>query len=368
MIKVLFDHEIFSEQLYGGISRYFANIAEEMNKGKTVKAKIALLYVKNYYVRKFWQPYNNFIGRKLLKADKKRYLINKRYSEKLLKKGAHDIYHATYYDTYALEYNRKPLVVTIHDMIHEDSPHMFANSNELIERKKAMMEAASSIIAISNYTKNRILHYYPEYSNKVTVVYHGLTPDIEIITQPSMSLPDNFLLFVGERGHYKSFEPFIKAVVPLLSADKNLKIIAAGGKTFNASEVALLSKLGISEQCIQLNATDHLLSHLYQNALVFVYPSTQEGFGLPILEAFKNSCSIACSNSSCLPEIAKNAASYFDTNDPVSILNAIQKIILNPAYANELKKQGKNRLREFSLEKCVSDTIAVYQNVLNKNP
>lgn len=367
MIKVLFDHEIFSEQLYGGISRYFANIAEQMNKGNVVKVNIAVLYTKNYYIRNFWQPYNNFIGRRLLKKDGRRYRKNKKYSEKLLQKGAHDIYHATYYDTYALAFNRKPLVITIHDMIHEDSPEMFTNSEKIIEQKRKMMDAASAIIAISNYTKERILFHHPEYATKITVVYHGISQCTKTISQPEISLPDRFLLFVGERGHYKSFEPFITAIASLLTTDKNLKVVAAGGKAFDEAELELFSKLGITEQCIQLKASDNLLSHLYREALVFIYPSTQEGFGLPLLEAFGNNCPVACSNSSCLPEIAGNAASYFDTNNLSSILMAIQKIISDPAYANELKKQGENRLKEFTLNKCVEETITVYRKALNRS-
>lgn len=366
MIKVLFDYEIFSAQLYGGISRYFANIAEEMNKGKIAKVKIAVLYVKNYYVRNFWQPYNNFIGRRLLKKDWKRYIKNKKYSEKLLQKGAHDIYHATYYDTYALEFNRKPMVITVHDMIHEDSPEMFTNSDIIIEQKRKMMDAASAIIAISNYTKDRILFHHPEYESKITVVYHGLSSSTKNISQPKISLPDKFLLFVGERGHYKSFSPFIAAITPLLIADKDLKVIAAGGKAFNEVELDFLSKLGVEEQCMQLNATDDLLSHLYQKAMVFVYPSTQEGFGLPLLEAFKNNCAIACSNSSCLPEIGGNAVAYFNTRNPDALLSTVEKIIFDLNYANELRAAGKERLKMFTMDNCVKNTIEVYQKIFTQ--
>ncbi len=365
MIKVLFDHEIFSEQMYGGISRYFANIAKEMNKGKTVRVKIGILYVKNYYVRNLWQPYNNFIGRKFLKKDTKRYAKNKKYSEKLLKSGSYDIYHATYYDTYALHYISKPLVLTIHDMIHEDSPHMFANSEKIIEQKKAMMDVASSIIAISNYTKERVLAHYPQHSKKITVVYHGLPLKTNAHTKIEVSLPNKFILFVGERTHYKSFTPFVSAIASLLLAEKNLNLIAAGGKDFTSEELDMFSMLGIKDQCLQLNVSDELLDYLYQRSLVFAYPSTQEGFGFPILEAFKNNCPVACSNSSCLPEIAGDAASFFDTNDPSSILSTIEKIISNPVYANELKEKGNTRLKEFTLEKCVAETVKVYQNLVS---
>ena len=365
MIKVLYDHEIFSEQLYGGISRYFANLAQEINKTDTVKISIAICYVKNYYVRDFKQPYNNLIGRWFLRKDAKRCRWNRKYSERRLGKSAFDIFHATYYDTYSLDYNNKPMVITIHDMIHEDSPQMFANSEKIIEQKRQMMHTASAIIAISNYTKSKIVNHYPEYESKISVVYHGLPNSDYTSTKLNASIPERFLLFVGERGNYKSFEPFVLAVVELLKADKNLKIVAAGAKPFSETELAFLSAYGIAGQCIQLHAGDELLAHLYQNAALFVYPSTQEGFGLPLLEAFKNNCAIACSDSSCLPEIGGEAVAYFNTYNSDSILSAVRKVLTDREYANELKLAGKQRLKIFTMQECVERTIKVYRKTLS---
>lgn len=367
MIKVLFDHQIFSEQRYGGISRYFANLASEMNKDKSLSVKIAVLYVKNYYIEHFKQPFNNRLGRWFLRKLNKRYKWNKEHSITLLKKGNYDIFHATYYDTYSLSYNRKPMVVTIHDMIYENSPEMFVDSEQVISQKKQMMEAAGVIIAISNFTLNQIVRIYPQYAAKTKVVYHGLPEETEAQIGSALSLPKRFILFVGSRGHYKNFEPMAKALAPLFNKQKDLELLCTGGGEFTGEEQSLLLKLGIDAQCRQLNATDEDLKFLYQHALAFVYPSSQEGFGLPMLEAFKNNCPIACSNTSCLPEIGGEAVAYFDPEQGSEILATVEKIIGDTDYANELREKGKERLKLFTMANCVANTVQVYKDLLKRN-
>lgn len=364
MIRILFDHEIFSEQRYGGISRYFANLASEMNKDRLLSVKIAVLYVKNYYISKTKQPLDNFWGRWFLRKPHKRYYWNKKYSKSLLKKGNYDIFHATYYDTYSLACNRKPLVVTVHDMIYENSPEMFADAREVISKKQQMMEAAGAIIAISNYTRNEILRIYPQYADKTHLVYHGL-PNEEQGTPASLDTPERFILFVGGRSHYKNFAPMATALAPLLNKDKNLELLCTGGGEFTTEEEELLEKFQLNRQCRQFNATDEELKLLYQRALVFVYPSSQEGFGLPMLEAFRNNCPIACSNASCLPEIGGDAASYFEPENAESLLNAVEKIINDTHYANQLRAKGQERLTHFTMQSCIENTVKVYRKLLH---
>jgi glycosyltransferase involved in cell wall biosynthesis len=364
MIKILFDHQIFSEQKYGGISRYFANLSNELNKTKLAKVKIAVLYTHNYYISKLKQPLNNIFGKWLLKKESKRYYWNKKYSKTLLKKANHDIFHATYYDSYSLKYNTKPLVVTIHDMIHEIHPEMFTNSEEIITQKKLMMESASAIIAISNHTKSEIIKIYPKFENKITVVYHGLPTDEKLSYLSTPSVNDEFILFVGERGNYKNFKILAESIAPLLIENNKLKLIAIGGGVFSSQEIGNLNKLLILNQCQQISATDSELKNFYQKAKLFVYPSAQEGFGLPMLEAFKNSCPIACSDSSCLPEIGGDAVQYFNCNDKASIRLSIEKILNNENYRLQLKTKGLERLKHFTMKRCVDETLKVYQSII----
>ena len=118
--------------------------------------------------------------------------------------------------------------------------------------------------------------------------------------------------------------------------------------------------LGINTQLIHCNASDQVLFSLYQHALVFVFPSLYEGFGIPIIEAFANNCPVCLSNTSCFPEVAGEAAIYFDPLDKDSIRTAISSVIYDPIKAEKLRKAGQIRIRQFSIEKMVRETCAIY--------
>ena len=155
-----------------------------------------------------------------------------------------------------------------------------------------------------------------------------------------------FYLWVKES--YKNFYLF-RSHVPLLHANKTLKVICTG-KAFTSEEIHLFQKYSIFNQLIAIQANDSMLYSLYQNALVFVFPSLYEGFGIPILEAFANNCPVCLSNTSCFPEIAQDAAQYFDPTDKISILDSIQKVISNKEKRNDLISKGKEKIKYFSIK------------------
>jgi glycosyltransferase involved in cell wall biosynthesis len=285
-LKILFDHQKFSLQRYGGISRYFANLNKGLNAQPGISSKIAALYSENEYVKN--EPFilNNSLGKKFLAGkSNKIYKWNRRYSRWSVRLGNYDIFHPTYYDPDFLKDIKKPYVVTVHDMVYELYPQNFSDAVEVIAKKKAIITQANAIIAISQYTKRDILRIFPELEPKIHVVHHGYILGDEK-SGAVIQTPQNFILFVGQRWHYKNFEGFIKAISPLLAQDANLNLVCAGGGKFTIEEEALLTQLKVNKQCIQLNVTDAELKQLYQKAQLFVYPSQQEGFGLPILEAF----------------------------------------------------------------------------------
>ena len=149
----------------------------------------------------------------------------------------------------------------------------------------------------------------------------------------------------------------------MLNREKDIKLICVG-PPFSSGEMEILSGLGISNQSIAINVDDNSLNDLYSGALVFVYPSLYEGFGMPILEAFANNCPVCLSNTSCFPEIAGNAGVYFDPYDQESILGAITKVIYDTAYAKEIRKEGQTRLADFSWKKTAKETLISYNKAI----
>ena len=114
---------------------------------------------------------------------------------------------------------------------------------------------------------------------------------------------------------------------------------------------------------IHISANDAQMASLYRHALCFVYPSLYEGFGIPILEAFYNNCPICLSNASCFPEVAADAALYFNPNDADSMYSTLKEVVASQALRKELTTKGTMRGKEFSIEKMVEQTCNVYRKL-----
>jgi glycosyltransferase involved in cell wall biosynthesis len=358
-MKILFDHQAFSNQTYGGISRYFANLNAGLNATPGIGSKLGLLFTHNAYINQNDLPlsgaFNGWVNKKS-RRDK----YNKWYCRHLLKQGNFDVFHPTYYNPYFLDYVNKPFVLTVHDMIHELFPHYFEKDDPSIIYKEKTILRANHIIAISETTKKDIQRFYNIPDDKITVIHHGYQMDAAA-AQPHLAKTEaKYLLFVGNRFSYKNFELFVKAVA-LLLLENSLKLICTGGGNFSDDEWQLISLLQLTNNIQQVSVTDNELANLYANAEAFIFPSIYEGFGLPVLEAFYNKCPVIMSNTSSLPEVGGNAAEYFDPLDKQSIVTAICSVINNNARQNELRTKGIERLKLFSLETCINNTINVYE-------
>jgi glycosyltransferase involved in cell wall biosynthesis len=282
-----------------------------------------------------------------------------------VRKGAFDIFHPTYYDPRCVASLRgKPFVITIHDMIHELFPGDFPNSS-VPEGKKQLAMKARRIIAISETTKRDIVRLYGIDDAKIDVIYHGNSLTLPADGPRPTCLPARYLLFVGNRGIYKNFRLCTEAFARLTPDDPLLSLVCVGGP-FSGPEVGLLQSLGIADKVKQMQVSDETLALAYQYALAFVFPSLYEGFGIPLLEAFSCECPVIASRASCFPEIAADAAEYFDPADTGSLLEAIKKVILVPGRAKELRELGRLRARSFTWEKTCLETLASYMRALGE--
>ncbi|MES2446443.1 MAG: glycosyltransferase family 1 protein [Bacteroidota bacterium] len=368
-MKILFDNQVFNNQQFGGISRYFAELMHGISNDPLHRLMPEKLYSTNFYLsdknllkNQFFFNYPTFRGKARINSflvDKQNKLITS-----LISKGDYDIFHPTYYDSKFLEnLHNKPFVLTVHDMIHElylDTEYNKIHSETL--NKQLLIPKASHIIAVSQNTKNDILKLYPEISpEKISVIHHGnsLRVNNNVI---QMELPEKYLLFVGQRDAYKNFNWMIDTLKDYLT-DTNISVICAGGSKFKLDEIEILNHLGLANKVIQIPIdADHTLAHLYQNAVCFVYPSKYEGFGIPILEAFACQCPVIISNSSCFPEIAGDAALYFNLEKPFELLENL-RIVQETEQRNVLIAKGNNQLKKFSWQKSVYQHLAVYNKL-----
>jgi glycosyltransferase involved in cell wall biosynthesis len=158
---------------------------------------------------------------------------------------------------------------------------------------------------------------------------------------------------------------FISAIAEILLKDENLYLVCAGGFNFNKTEKKIINSLNLTDKIIFTGIeSENKLITLYKKALCFVFPSLYEGFGFPILEAFQCCCPLICSNTSSFPEIAEDAAYYFDPYDIESIKDAVNKVLYDENLRRELCQKGYNQVEKFNWDKTVLQTKNVYKTAL----
>lgn len=370
-MKVLYDNQIFSFQRHGGISRYFVELFLGMKKAEAgIKIKLPYIYSDNHYIVKNKlamlnlspKEYNFIVKYPRLYDTLTR--ISYKYIKYNLEKGDYDIFHPTYYFSDFLRFlkHKKPLVLTVYDLIHEKFPKFF-EQNDPASNKSFLLRKANVIIAISENTKRDIIDIYniPEKKIKVVHLASSLSPEE---TEKINGIPKRYILYVGSRNGYKNFTLFLDSLINILLNDVSLKIICGGGGPFTKEEQEYFNKKEVSFKILQFNVTDKQLAYLYTNALLFIFPSLYEGFGIPALEAFSCGCPVILSNSGSLPEIGGNAAFYFIPGSKESLEEKIKELIYNETKIKELILKGYNRAREFSWDNTVKKTISIYKEIL----
>ncbi|UFH54471.1 glycosyltransferase family 1 protein [Spirosoma sp. KNUC1025] len=364
MTKVLIDHQKFSTQKYGGISRYFANIIQGIKRTDTITYQLGVLHAKNHYIQS--EPLlikGNLSDRVLNRNDRYDYQLNQLYCRRLLTKSDFDVFHPTYYDPYFIKELRKPLVITIHDMTYERMPEYFWNQDPLTHQKRLNIKRADAIITISNTTRKDLLSFFDVDPKKVSVIYHGIDVESPLQVQPVANLPNQYVLFVGDRSGYKNFYLFMNAFQQLAPRFPDLNVVLTGGGKLEIADREFLQRLGLSDRVRHINATDEQLNYLYQNAQLFVYPSLYEGFGLPILEAFKAQCPMLLSDTECFREVATDAAVYFKPTDIDDLIHKLETTLNDRELKAQLIKNGTKRLADFPLQKSIDQTLDVYKSL-----
>ncbi|MBR5813797.1 MAG: glycosyltransferase family 4 protein [Bacteroidaceae bacterium] len=362
MKKILYDNQMFTFQRFGGVTRYFADLMYNLPADEFV-ADIPMRYCENHYVTEtYGHKYKTINFPKNYRIKRRIYALANNYvSKRAIKHNDYDIFHPTYFSPYFLETvkeRQKPFVLTIHDMTFERYPQDVLIYDRTIPHKKLLIAEADHIIAVSENTKRDIVELLGTDPSKISVVHHGYRP----VAKAVAPLFDRYVLYVGERKGYKNFLPWLSAIRPIFNLDPGLKIVCTGSP-FTHAEQKLLARWNIADRLVHISANDAQMASLYRHALCFVFPSQYEGFGIPILEAFHNNCPVCLSNASCFPEVAGDAAMFFNPGDAQSMHDTLKEVLASSTLREELRRKGSLRSKEFSLERMVEQTCDVYRKL-----
>ncbi len=262
-----------------------------------------------------------------------------------------------------------PALATFHDlfvMTAEYSTPEFRERFAALARETA--ERADFVVAVSEFTAGQVTELLGVPPDRVTVVSHGVEPAPAITDARKdallarLGVARPFLLNVGAVQKRKNIARIVKAFETI---DADLDMVFAGPDGYGASEIA--ARIAASPARTRIHRTGFVgpdaRAALYAGAEALVFASLDEGFGLPVIEAFAAGLPVVASNSSALPEVAGDAALLVDPLDAEAIAAAMQRIVHDSRLRNSLRSKGTARARQFTWERAARETQAVYDRL-----
>lgn len=367
-MRIAYDFQIFGEHQYGGVSRYFFELAQAVAQQPTTEVGIVCpLYVNEYLAAS--DKSLKVIGRRapvFPRTGRFYRAINRLLASSKLAKLHPDLVHETYYSEKSFAPHGSKVALTVFDMIHERCAETFSPKDRTAAIKSIAVERADHIFCISEYTKRDLVEILNVPEHKITVTYLAVSPlPAPNISALSLLGGGPFILHVGGRQGYKNFSALVRAYGSSAWLRKNFRIVCFGSGVLTEIERALILELGISEGAIlQIGGGDDVLAALYKNAAAFVYPSCYEGFGIPPLEAMSQGCPVICSRATSIPEVVGDAGAYFDPLDVDSIRDALETVLHSQSIRDSLILAGHQRSKFFSWARCASETLAAYRELV----
>ena len=257
-------------------------------------------------------------------------------------------------------------VITYHDVNALDG---YANPKYRVLRKLSVppsLNVADKVITVSEFSKSRILEHHDIDPNDIKVIYNGID-SIYLDDSPGqyVDVPDDYILFTGSLNPRKNIQGVIDGFRQFNEENKskyNLVFIGPGNKNIFGSV-----DIDENENIYHLGflSKDELKS-VYRNALVFLFPSFYEGFGLPPLEAMACGTPVIASNVTALPEVLGNSAELVTPHEPDEISASLTKIISNECYREMLIERGLQQANQYTWDRSVSEIVELLEDVGGK--
>ena len=258
-------------------------------------------------------------------------------------------------------------VVTIHDLafLHYPELERWLYRWLLPLRIRAAARRARAVITVSRSTACDLVRLEPRLAGQVHIVPHGYerTSGADDARALPAEVPDRYVLYLSSVHPKKNVGRLIDAFVSLKRDLPHLpqQLVLAGQAGWNSE--AILAQIAAHSDIVTYlgYVDDSTRSALYQHADLYVLPSLTEGFGLGVLEAFDAGTPVAVSRAMSLPEVAGDAAVYFDPLDIKDIAAAMGSVLTDEALRTQLISSGTARLADFSWERCARQTLEVLE-------
>lgn len=283
--------------------------------------------------------------------------------------------------------NRTRILLTIHDMIASlHARDVFENKK--LERfwklKHALaIRQADRILTVSQHSKRQIMEGYSVPDSKVSVVPEGpgsVFRKVEMgqeivrtLRRFEIKTDAPYLLYAGGISPHKNLRRLVDAFSVLLKSHASLQLVLVGDYESDSfySDYPFLSnqvrELGVQDRVIFTGfVDDEELVHLYNAARVFVFPSLQEGFGLPAVEAMACGTPVVASREGSLPEIVGDSGYYFDPCSTDDLVASVSQVLGDPALQEQMRLKGLERVKQFEWDRASKVTLTIFREMYRK--
>jgi glycosyltransferase involved in cell wall biosynthesis len=368
-MRILYDHQAFSLQSYGGITRVFSEIIRFLNQQAEISTNIFLGYSNT---EANFHDIVSSPGRVLHfgRSPFRQGLVNYALNEALMflyapRFGEFDIYHNTLYRfSPCVRSTRR--VATHHDCVQEQFPKLFPDHARIMRSKRRMFREADLVLCVSEASRKDLFHFYDVDPNRAVVVHNGVSR-LDRISGGEAALrahvTGEYLLYVGARYAYKNFDGLLRAYAESNAADR-YELLVIGGGAATAAETNLIEKLQLRGRVKFVpHASPSLLAEAYALAALLIYPSLYEGFGMPPLEAASLGCPSLVASNPATREVCQDSTFYFDATSSSDFSKMLCVALSNNEERKRLVERGKALLQMYTWENCGKKTLDAYKRL-----
>ncbi|UUC46280.1 glycosyltransferase family 4 protein [Flavobacterium cerinum] len=364
-MKIIFDNIVYNKASNGGVSNYWF----ELTKYLLEQQKDELLFFDYNNQRNFHRNNLELPTESIITTSEKLSFLERIYPISF-KSDEKFIFHSSYYRSISGTKNEIG-ITTVHDFTHSYySPFVKKVLHNKI--KYGSIKSSKGIICISNNTYKDLLKFCPpKKDQKVAIIHNGVSDEYFPIVENRTSEKEflqrfqleeqKYLLYVGSRANYKNF-PLATA---LLNKTTDMKLVVVGGN-FTKAELQTLDQNLLKRIVVMTDIDNATLNVLYNFANAFIYPSSYEGFGIPIIEAMKAGCPVLSLNNSSITEVSGGVALLYDQINADDFKKGLDRLN-DKSYRQDIIERGYIQAGKFSWQKCCEETRSFYQENYDTN-